>query len=111
MKTVHFLRMLAGALVPLGGLMAATPAGADLILDFDNARPDASTLLAYITLTGAPAVSFNATIAGTGVALQEGRGDSLSTPGAEVRCHQLHVRPELWVSGLTFTTGLSAANN
>ena len=84
MKTVHFLRMLAGALVPLGGLMAATPAGADLILDFDNARPDASTLPAFITFTGAPPGGFDATIVGTAIQLQEGVSYSLSTLSARV---------------------------
>jgi len=54
MKTVHFRCMLAGALAPIAGLLIATPAAADLILNFDNGRPDASTLPAYITFTGAP---------------------------------------------------------
>ena len=79
MKTIHFQRMLAGAVVPIGGLFAATPAAADLILDFNNGRPDASSLPAYITFTGAPAGGFDATIAGTGTALQEGVSYSLST--------------------------------
>ncbi len=82
MKTAHFRRMLAGALVPLGGLLVATPAAADLVLNFDNDRPDASTLPAYITFTGAPAGDFDATIAGTSTQLQEGVSYSLSTLAA-----------------------------
>ena len=113
MKTVHFLRMLAGALVPLGGLMAATPAGADLILDFDNARPDASTLPAFITFTGAPAGGFDATIVGTSIQLQEGVSYSLSTLSAGVDVTQIHIRPGLRflgspLVGLTAGSGLRA---
>ena len=84
MKTAYFCRMLAGALVPLGGLMVVTPAVADLILNFDNDRPDASTLPAYITFTGALPGQFDATIAGTSTQLQQGVSYSLSTLAAGV---------------------------
>ncbi len=107
MKTVHFLRMLAGALVPLGGLMAATPAGADLILDFDNARPDASTLPAFITFTGAPAGGFDATIVGTTIQLQEGVSYSLSTLSAGVDVTQ-YTSGRVFVSLGSPLVGLTA---
>src|SRR5580692_1973685 len=84
MKTVHFRCMLAGALAPIAGLLIATPAAADLILNFDNGRPDASTLPAYITFTGAAPGGFDATIAGTRTVLQEGVSYSLSTLAAGV---------------------------
>jgi hypothetical protein len=84
MKTVHFRRMLAGALVPIGGLLVATPVAADLVLKFNNDRPDASSLPAYITFTGAPTGAFDATIAGTITQLQEGVSYSLSTLAAGV---------------------------
>ena len=85
MKTVHFLRRLACALVPLGGLMAATPAAADLVLDFDNDRPDASTLPAYITFTGALPSQFAATIVGTNrTPVVEGQSYTLSQLAAGV---------------------------
>src|ERR1700678_4415089 len=97
MKTVHFRRVLTGALAPMGCLLIATPAAADLILDFDNARPDASTLPAYITFTGAPAGGFDATIAGTNTQLQEGVSYSLSTLAAGVDVTQ-------YTSGLVFVS-------
>jgi hypothetical protein len=97
MKTVHFRRMLAGALAPIGCLLIATPAAADLVLDFDNARPDASTLPVYITFTGAPAGGFDATIAGTNTQLQEGVSYSLSTLAAGVDVTQ-------YTSGLVFVS-------
>ena len=84
MKPAYFCRMLAGALVRLGGLMVVTPAAADLVLNFDNDRPDASALPAYITFTGAPAGGFDATILGTGVQLQEGVSYNLTTLAAGV---------------------------
>jgi hypothetical protein len=39
--------MLAGALAPIGRLLIPAPAAADLVLNFNNDRPDASTLPAY----------------------------------------------------------------
>jgi hypothetical protein len=48
-----------------GGLFAATPASADLILDFDNSRPDASSLPAYITFAGTGAFDATAVIDGS----------------------------------------------
>ena len=64
--------------------MVVTPAVADLILNFDNDRPDASTLPAYITFTGALPGQFDATIAGTSTQLQQGVSYSLSTLAAGV---------------------------
>ena len=110
MKTGHFRRVLAGALASIGGLMAATPAAADLVLNFDNDRPDASTLPAYITFTGAPAGGFNATIAGTGVALQEGVSYSLSTLASGVDVTN-YTSGRVFLSLGSTLTGLSAANN
>ena len=109
MKTAYFCRMLAGALVPLGGLMVVTPAVADLILNFDNDRPDASTLPAYITFTGAPAGGFDATIAGTGTVLQEGVSYSLSTLAAGVDVTQ-YTSGRVFVSLGSPLIGLSASN-
>jgi outer membrane autotransporter protein len=110
MKTIHFQRMLAGALVPIGGLFAATPAAADLILDFNNGRPDASSLPAYITFTGAPAGGFDATIAGTGTALQEGVSYSLSTLASGVDVTK-YASGRVFVSLGSPLTSLSAGNN
>jgi hypothetical protein len=110
MKTVRFHRMLAGALAPIGGLLIAAPAAADLVLNFNNDRPDASTLPAYITFTGAPAGGFDATIAGTNTALQEGISYSLSTLAAGVDVTQ-YTSGRVFVSLGSQLTGLSAANN
>jgi outer membrane autotransporter protein len=110
MKTIHFHRILAGALAPIGGLLIATPAGADLILNFDNDRPDASTLPAYITFIGAPAGGFDATIAGTGAPLQEGVSYSLSTLAAGVDVTK-YTSGRVFVSLGSPLTGLSAGNS
>jgi outer membrane autotransporter protein len=109
MKTVHFRCMLAGALAPIAGLLIATPAAADLILNFDNGRPDASTLPAYITFTGAAPGGFDATIAGTRTVLQEGVSYSLSTLAAGVDVTQ-YTSGRVFVSLGSPLTGLSASN-
>ena len=71
--------MLAGVFAPIGALLVAISAAADLVLNFDNDRPDASSVPAYITFTGAPPGQFDATVAGTSIQLQEGVSYSLST--------------------------------
>ena len=93
-----------------GGLLVATPAAADLILDFNNDRPDASSLPAYITFTGAPAGGFDATIAGTGTALQEGVSYSLSTLASGVDVTK-YTSGRVFVSLGSPLTGLSAGDN
>ena len=108
MKSVHFLRRLACALVPLGGLMAATPAAADLVLDFDNDRPDASTLPAYITFTGALPSQFAATIVGTNTPVVEGQSYTLSQLAAGVDVTNLQSA-RVFVSLGSPLTDLSAA--
>ena len=110
MKTVHFHRRLAGALGPIGALLVATPAWADLVLNFNNDRPDASSVPAYITFTGAPAGGFDATNILTGAALQEGISYSLSTLAAGVDVTQ-YTSGRVFVSLGAGLTGLSAANN
>ena len=90
--------------------MAATPAAADLVLNFDNDRPDASTLPAYITFTGAPAGGFDATIAGTGTKLQEGVSYSLSTLASGVDVTK-YTSGRVFVSLGSPLTGLSAGND
>jgi outer membrane autotransporter protein len=110
MKKVHFRRMLAGALAPIGALLIATPAAADLVLNFDNDRPDASSLPAYITFTGAPAGGFDATIAGTSTELQEGVSYSLSTLAAGVDVTK-YTSGRVFVSLGSPLTGLTATSN
>ena len=109
MKTFDLRGMPAAALAPIGYLLIATPAAADLILDFNNDRPDASTLPAYITFTGAAAGGFDATIAGTNIQLQEGVSYSLSTlaSGVDVTNFQ---SGRVFVSLGSPLTDLSAAN-
>src|ERR1700761_1631670 len=109
MKTIHFRRALAGALFPVGALLVGTPAAADLVLNFNNDRPDASTLPAFITFTGAPAGGFDATIAGTSTQLQEGVSYSLSALAAGVDVTQ-YKSGRVFVSLGSPLTGLSAAN-
>jgi autotransporter-associated beta strand protein len=110
MKTFDLRRMLAAALALVGCLLIATPAAADLILDFNNDRPDASSLPAYITFTGAPAGGFDATIAGTATALQEGVSYSLSTLASGVDVTK-YTSGRVFVSLGSPLTGLSAGNN
>ncbi|MBV8797679.1 MAG: hypothetical protein JO136_22310, partial [Hyphomicrobiales bacterium] len=110
MKTIHFRRALAGALVPMGALLVGTPATADLVLNFDNDRPDASTLPAYITFTGAPAGGFDATIAGTSTVLQEGVSYSLSALAAGVDVTK-YTSGRVVVSLGSPLTGLTAGSN
>jgi hypothetical protein len=110
MKTVRFPRMLASALAPIGGLLIAAPAAADLVLNFNNDRPDASTLPAYITFTGAAPGGFDATNVLTGAQLQEGVSYSLSTLADGVDVIN-------YTSGLVFVSlgspliGLTASTN
>ena len=110
MNTVHFHRMLAGALAPIGGLLIATPAAADLVLNFNNGRPDASTVPAYITFTGAAPGGFDATNVLTGAPLQEGVSYSLSTLAGGVDVTQ-YTSGRVFVSLGSELTGLSASNN
>ncbi len=109
MKKVHFHRMLAGALAPIGGLLVATPATADLVLNFNNDRPDASTLPAYITFTGAAPGGFDATNVLTGAQLQEGVSYSLSTLAAGVDVTK-YTSGRVFVSLGSPLTDLSATN-
>jgi hypothetical protein len=91
-KQTTFTACLRGVLAPIGGLLIVTPAAADLVLNFNNDRPDASSLPAYITFTGAPVGDFDATIAG-----------KHSTPGGRQLqsfdsrrwrgCHKIHIWP------------------
>ncbi len=110
MNTVHFHRMLAGALAPIGGLLIATPAAADLVLNFNNDRPDASTVPAYITFTGAAPGGFDATNVLTGAPLQEGVSYSLSTLAGGVDVTQ-YTSGRVFVSLGSRLTGLSASND
>ena len=89
--------------------MVVTPAVADLVLNFDNDRPDASTLPAYITFTGALPGQFDATIAGTSTQLQEGVSYSLSTLAAGVDVTQ-YTSGRVFVSLGSPLTDLSAGN-
>src|ERR1700761_398932 len=110
MKTIHFRRALAGALFPVGALLVGTPAAADLVLNFNNDRPDASTLPAFITFTGAPAGGFDATIAGTNTQLQEGVSYSLSALAAGVDVTK-YTSGRVFVSLGSPLTGLTAGSN
>jgi fibronectin-binding autotransporter adhesin len=109
MKKVDFHRMLASALAPIGGLLIATPATADLVLNFDNDRPDASTLPAYITFAGAAPGDFDATNILTGAQLQEGVSYTLSSlaHGVDVTKYKAG---RVFVSLGSPLTGLSASN-
>ena len=88
MKTPRFCGVLAGALAPLGGLLVATPAAADLILKFD----DDTTSAAFITFTGAAPGDFDATLAGTGAQLQQGVSYSLSNSRRWRGCYKIQIR-------------------
>ena len=90
--------------------MIATPAAADLVLNFVNDRPDASSLPAYITFTGAPSGGFDATIAGAGTALHEGVSYSLSTLASGVDVTK-YTSGRVFVSLGSPLIGLSAAND
>ena len=82
--------------------MVATPAAADVILDFDNARPDASTLPAYITFTGAIPGQFAATIVGTNTPqLQEGAELQPFHTCRWRGCHRPPIRPGFRFSRLS----------
>ncbi len=110
MKRAHFHRMLAAAFAPIGTLLVAFPATADLILNFDNGRPDASSVPAYITFTGAAPGQFDATVAGTSTPLQEGVSYSLSTLAAGVDVTE-YKSGRVFVSLGAGLTGLSPSND
>ena len=102
--------MLAGVFAPIGALLVAIPAAADLVLNFDNDRPDASSVPAYITFTGAPPGQFDATVAGTSIQLQEGVSYSLSTLAAGVDVTN-YPSGRVFVSLGAGLTGLSPSND
>jgi glycosyl hydrolase family 64 (putative beta-1,3-glucanase)/PEP-CTERM motif-containing protein len=76
-RTRSFL--LATTLLAAGGALAATPAAADLMLDFNSGPYDATNT--YITFTGG---SLSASFAGTQTAVQEGVSYSVSQLAAGV---------------------------
>jgi hypothetical protein len=93
-----------------GGLFAATPAPADLILDFDNSRPDASSLSAYVTFAGGGAFDATAVMDGVTQQLQLGQSYSLSDLSGGVDVTQ-YDSGRAFVSLGAPLTGLSASNN
>ncbi|HEY6517823.1 MAG TPA: autotransporter domain-containing protein [Roseiarcus sp.] len=109
MKTVYFRRMLAGVLIPLSGMLVVTPAVADLVLNFDNDRPDASTVPAYITFTGALPGQFAATIVGTRTQVLEGVSYSLQSLSSGVDVTE-YESGRVFVSLGSPLTSLSAGN-
>ena len=102
--------MLAAALAPVGALLVSTPAAADLILNFDNDRPDASTLPAYITFVGANPGQFDATIVGTNTQLKQGVSYELSSLAAGVDVTE-YESGRVFVSLGSKLKGLTPANN
>jgi hypothetical protein len=83
MNTPDFLRACLSvsrlSLLTATGVFAASPSAADLILEFANARPDASTVPAYVTFGGRGPFEATATIYGLTQQLQLGQSYLISS--------------------------------
>jgi hypothetical protein len=91
-------------------LVAARPASADLMLDFANDRPDASTLQAFITFTGGGPFDATADINGVETTLQLGQSYHLSSLSNGVDVTEFKSS-KVFVSLGQGLTGLTAAQN
>jgi hypothetical protein len=102
-RTASSLGILAATIT----LVAARPASADLMLDFANDRPDASTVPAYITFTGGGAFDATADINGVETTLQLGQSYLMSSlSGVDVTEYK---SGKVFVSLGVRLTGLTAA--